>query len=325
MTKQTKSQQLPEGWTQDDARRLLEKIASIIADTSNTVSQKSISKEIGVSSASISAILSGKYKGAIPPLLVKLRDWLKMYERRLHSGIVAEPDWLETQIAERIYNNLALAHMTQDISLIYGDPGLGKSKTIRAYADRTANVWVVTMTPTTNTVVKMLQAVASECAGVTAFNVSGNVLERRLVERFTGTKGLLVIDEAQHLRADAVDCLRSLYDLSDIGLVLCGNADVYKKLGGGSALAMFAQIRSRVGKRLMLSSAPATDAVTLARALGIDTAPELEYLKYVCRRPGALRSVFKCVQLASIYARGGDIAVSHLKQAYGDLAVGEAA
>ena len=81
----------------------------------------------------------------------------------------------------------------------------------------------------------------------------GDVIFRMIVQRLQGTKGLLIIDEAQHLSLLALESLRSIHDATACGLVLMGNESVYANLSGRRS-AEFAQLFSRVGMVLKLEN-----------------------------------------------------------------------
>ena len=74
-----------------------------------------------------------------------------------------------------------------------------------------------------------------------------------IVQRLQGTKGLLILDEAQHLMLPALESLRSIHDATACGLVLMGNEAVYSRLSGRHS-AEFAQLYSRVGSVLKLEN-----------------------------------------------------------------------
>ena len=74
-----------------------------------------------------------------------------------------------------------------------------------------------------------------------------------IVQRLQGTKGLLILDEAQHLMLPALESLRSIHDATACGLVLMGNEAVYSRLSGRRS-AEFAHLFSRVGMVLKLEN-----------------------------------------------------------------------
>jgi DNA transposition AAA+ family ATPase len=111
---------------------------------------------------------------------------------------------------------------------------------------------------------------------------------------------------------------RSLHDLAGIGLAMCGNQSVYQNIyrGGNNG---FAQIFSRLGKRVILSRPMSEDVRVIAAALGITGKPELGLLTEISKAGGALRSVVKTVRLAATYSQGQPITVAHLAAAHRDL------
>jgi DNA transposition AAA+ family ATPase len=119
-----------------------------------------------------------------------------------------------------------------------------------------------------------------------------------------GTGGLLIVDEAQHLNLPAIEAIRSIYDKAEIGLVLCGNESVYARLSGGSRAANFAQLFSRIGKRLRLTTPKEDDVTPLADAFGVTGKEELQALIEISKKPGALRLVAKILWLAVVMANG---------------------
>ena len=110
---------------------------------------------------------------------------------------------------------------------------------------------------------------------------------------------MLVIDEAQHLNFAALEELRSLHDTTGMGIVLMGNHDVIGRISGGGRDAMFAQLNSRMGMRYSVPSKPADgDIKLIAKAYGVETKPDQEFLVKIGQSYGALRSVVKVIKLA---------------------------
>ena len=59
----------------------------------------------------------------------------------------AAPPWMETPTTRKILTVLQYSHAAGSMSIIYGASGVGKSKTLRYYADRNPNVWIAVLTP----------------------------------------------------------------------------------------------------------------------------------------------------------------------------------
>ena len=145
----------------------------------------------------------------------------------------------------------------------------------------------------------------------------GDVIFRMIVQRLQGTKGLLIIDEAQHLSLLALESLRSIHDATACGLVLMGNESVYANLSGRRS-AEFAQLFSRVGMVLKLRRTSAADVEALAGQWGAFSKEVLRFLKKIGGGHGTLREGDKTLRLASMAAKGAcqPLDFQHIKTAY---------
>ena len=145
----------------------------------------------------------------------------------------------------------------------------------------------------------------------------GDVIFRMIAQRLQGTKGLLIIDEAQHLSLLALESLRSIHDATACGLVLMGNESVYANLSGRRS-AEFAQLFSRVGMVLQLRKTSAADVEALAGHWGSFSKEVLRFLKKIGGGHGTLREGDKTLRLASMVAKGAcqPLDFQHIKTAY---------
>ncbi|WP_429885349.1 AAA family ATPase [Geoalkalibacter halelectricus] len=301
-----------------DARQ---KIAAILAEGS--VTQAQICRESGVSSGILSPWLQEKYRGDSQAVEAKLRTWLNARERKtqIASVLPVAPPWIETPTAEKITAVLAYAQMAGDVGCIYGGAGMGKTVTLRAYAENNPNVWVVEMHAAGAAVASALEEIA-EAVGLRGLPSRAVRLHREIVKRLRGSEGLLIIDEAQHLRTGAIEAIRALHDATGVGLVLCGNESVYARLTGGSREATFAQLFSRLGKRLHLAKPNRADVLHLAAHYGVTDKAEQALLMEIAAKPGALRGVVKALRLAGMFAAGAGataIGCEHIRAAWVDL------
>ncbi|MFZ5059001.1 AAA family ATPase, partial [Klebsiella pneumoniae] len=84
-------------------------------------------------------------------------------------------------------------------------------------------------------------------------------LARALRRRLDGTQGLIIIDEADHLGAEALEELRLLQEATRVGLVLMGNHRVYSNMTGGNRTVEFARLFSRIAKRVAINKTKKAD------------------------------------------------------------------
>lgn len=291
------------------AEELLQRVNAVMSESA--LSQGKVSKEAGISPAALNQWLQGKYKGDNSEVESKLEKWLAARERRTVVGesIPVRGTYIATPAGERIKGVLGYSQAAADLVVVYGGAGVGKTRAIKSYAASAPNVWVATMRPDTAGVASCLEEI-SEAIGL---KMPGRAARqsRDLSAKMEGTGGLLIIDEAQHLSLSAIEAIRSIYDKAEIGLVLCGNESVYARLTGGSRAATFAQLFSRIGKRLRLTQPSKADVTALADAYGVTGKEERQALIEISQKPGALRAVVKTLNYAAVMAAGNDESVTY--------------
>ncbi len=141
------------------------------------------------------------------------------------------PGFVSTPTAQRVLGALAYAQMAGDMAVIYGGAGLGKSITCEYYRDSSPNVWIATMSPSTAGVVTALQEI---CDALSLDSSGGaRAMAKRICRRVKDTRGLLIVDEVQHLSVGALDEIRSIHDATTLGIALVGNDGVFARMAGG--------------------------------------------------------------------------------------------
>ena len=236
----------------------------------------------------------------------------------------APPKWFCTPTAKRIDSTLAYAQLAGDIAVVYGGSGLGKTAAARRYASNWPNAWLATMTPSTAALGPCLERVLEAC-GVQEPGARGARLEAALRTRVNGDRGLLIVDEAQHLNLRALEALRGLHDATGAGLALLGNELVYTRLTGGRRAAEFAQLFSRVGKRLRLTQVEDGDVDALLAAWGAKLSMDRGLRPValaIARKHGGLRGLTKTLRLAALLAEGEAVEERHMRTAWKDLGGG---
>lgn len=284
------------------------------------ITNRALAAKIGISQAALSQWFNGSYKGSLSALEAKAEKWLATERERRKGTAKATvlPDYVPTATSQRIMSTLAFAQGMHEFVIAYGAAGVGKTQAAKEYARNHSNVWLITITPATAAMISVLQRIAGAVSAKSSSR-SCAAVEANVLERLKDADGLLIIDEAQHLKINVLEQLRSLFDATNVGLALLGNETVYSRLAGGFQAAAFAQLFSRISKRMHLRGASESDVSALARAMGVSGTSELAFLKKIAARSVALRGVAQTVRLASILAVGETIKVSHLKQAWREL------
>lgn len=298
--------------------------ARVRAELERTGEPKSAAaKEAGVAYSTFTAWLDGTYGGRTDKVAADVRRWMDTRAARQDqaAALPEAPAFQRTPSAERMLAVLQYAQFASDMAVIAGGPGIGKTEVCRHYKATAANVWLVTMEPSTGGVGGLLRELCFEMRLEVREQVQ---LARRVCQRIEDTRGLIVVDEAQHLATAALDQLRAIHDRTGVGICIVGNEAVYARLEGGGRKAQFAQLFSRVGMRLTQAGPRDADIAMLADCWGA-TPEELKLLRAIARKPGALRGMTKTLALASMVARGAEQVrgPDHIRQAWARLAPDE--
>ena len=267
----------------------------------STVTQAQIAKEIGVSGSTVNQLLNGNYKADPTAMVQKLANWLTARDQRADAP--RDPGFVMTETAKQIMADMGYALTTQSIVIIHGISGVGKTTALREFQRNNNNVWVITTSPSRATMTECLYELAMELGMENAPRLRGP-LARALRRRLRSTKGLIVVDEADHVDRPTLEELRILAEEVEVGLVLVGNSRVYTQLTGGPRSEDFARLFSRIAMKRALTKAKKADVLAFASAWNITGAAELDLLLRISERPGALRLVSKNLKLAVMYSGG---------------------
>lgn len=298
---------------------LVQRVREIMA--AERLSQAAVSTQVGVHYTRFSQWLNRKYPGDVEGIQNNVRRWLdsRAAEAELTEQLPTAPAFCDTPSSQAVMAALSFAQIAGSIACIYGGAGVGKTTTIRRYQENNPNVWVLAATPSTARPGPVLYRIC-QTLGVRV-STQVHAMETNIVDRIRDTRGLLVIDEAQHLCHRALDQVRAIHDTTGIGVVLAGNEIVYSQMTGGKRAPGFAQLFSRIGKRVYLDKPRIGDVDTLLDAWGITERKAREYCRLIGRRPGALRGLTQTLRIATMFAAGAGEALelNHIKAAWADL------
>lgn len=278
-----------------------------------------LARETGLSSATMSQFLNGKYKGDNNAIASSLGTWLETHSAAKET-LPDIPDFVVTPTSECITAALTYAQLTHTITLIYGNPGVGKTEAIKHYERTGNNVWRITASKSRSNELEVMYEIAM-AMGVTDAPYQRGGLSRLLRRRLKDTGALLIVDEADWLNYDAIEELRILQEECTIGLALSGNHNVYDRLTGGRRSLDFARLFSRVAKKVVINNVKTADVDAFCNAWNVQGRDEVKLLKAISKRPGALRSLSHILPLAHIYANGKDesLNASHIHSAMLEL------
>ena len=206
-------------------------------------SQRQLSKETGLSTSVISQFLNGTYTGDNEEVAKTIGQYLAVDKERLNSVS-------DVQFVEKLYNTQEVlfacnyAHRNNDITLVSGDAGAGKTTALKYYAEHNTGVIFVTANACITTATAILSLICRQIGRQVPTRRAA--LMNTLVEQLTGTNRLIIIDEADHLLLDALQAVRNLNDTAHCGIVLSGNDKIYRQMLSPRRGYEFEQIRTRI-------------------------------------------------------------------------------
>lgn len=285
----------------------------------NSWSAADICKRSDIPNATFSQWCSGKYGGRIDNTNSKIKKWLDAETRNANSVFQPIPKpFVKTSLSVKITNALQYAQALQDISVIVCDAGSGKTEACKQYKLRNPNTFIAHMSPHSQTAHGMLLVLAS-VLGVHQNNPGKMVEPIGKILSNDGKGGrLLIIEEGQNLKDEAINQLRHFSDNYQVGIALVGNREVYDRFQQKGDGPSHAQMRSRIGMRVSDPKPSDDDLKRIINAWGVKDPDMIKFLFGVGQKEGHIRQMVKTLSLGEMLAHGNKeaITVRHLNAAW---------
>ena len=245
--------------------------------------QSQVAQELGISPGALSSFLSGTYK-APHTIIIRIDDLAAIHTQK--NVAPTAPAFKDTSISKTVSQAIRYSHLQGKISVVYGDAGVGKTVAYRNYLENNTLAIGITISPTYASITGVNELIAEQL-GVRERVARKQTAE--IINKLRGSGRVLIIDEAQHLNARALDHLRCISDESGIGICFIGNHQVYRKLLG-SQEADFAQMFSRLGmrKQVLVGNISKNDVQTVFGEM-VPEQDAIEILYRICRTNYGLR------------------------------------
>lgn len=289
------------------------------------LSVRNVAERSGIGYSTLNSWLNDTYAGRTDNVNGKVETWLKAQSSRdrIRRTVATAPAFLDLPSADTFMSVFEFCQAGPDMGLITGGAGVGKTSAAEEYQKRSPNVWVMTAVPTMSSPNAVLNRVRIE---IEMTDGRARDMEENIVRKLRGTGGLLIVDEAQHLKKESIDTLRSLHDRAKIGVVFMGNESLRKRIEGMSRDVDFAMIFSRVGMRKKRDKPITKDIAMLLDAWGVEDQECRGTLRWIALQPGALRQMTKVLAYARMIARGADREIETMRDiesAWKELTSGE--
>lgn len=276
--------------------------------------QKQVSKETDLSTAVISQFIKGTYKGNNEEIDRVINKYLELVERRkFNIDCVRFYDGLQNTTVTNFV--CSYAHRNNDIALVCGDAGAGKTTALERYKENNVGVVMITANSCTTSAVAILKMISQKIGK--SMNSRKDLLMTELINYFRDTNRLIIVDEADHLTMAAVQALRNLNDEAHVGIVLSGNDKIYNQMVSGAKSSELQQLRSRILVRRRV-----TNEYTLEEFKNIFPDLNNECLGYLIQlaRKESLRTAIKLLRIA--YDVNPSVSIKTLKEVQKELTEG---
>lgn len=193
----------------------------------------------GISPSTMSSLRRGTYKGVADDMFSKISSFLELKDE--NSKVYKHTGYVPTSISESIYENIRTAHISGVCVMVTGDAGIGKTEAAKQYhAVHPDNSVIITASEPRTTKTEMFEMLA-EKLGIDLSETSRGMYFRKIrSELHDGT--VIIVDEAQNFRFDAIDTLRGFADyfhnenLGTVGIVCMGNDTFRQQFFGKSSI-----------------------------------------------------------------------------------------
>ena len=212
------------------------------------ISQSTVARGIGKSTATINQYLQGKYNGDVETLDKLAAAWLQTQQER-ENDTRTQLNYTYTATAQRLEEVLRLAHVEGETVVIYGQAGLGKTSALEAYVKRNPDAIMIDSDPSYSA--KVLLSSMALALGVESRGSLHQLIEE-LIKKLKNSGRIILVDEAENLPLRALECLRRIHDKTGVGLVLAGMPRLLVNLRGSKG--ELKQLYSRVAFKFDLGN-----------------------------------------------------------------------
>ena len=276
-------------------------------------SQAAVSRELGISAGTLSQFISGTYIGSNEDVAQKIIQYLEREEER--KRYTANPAFTEDlKNTKLVMSALSYVQTVGGVSTIVGSAGCGKTTALQHYAEHNNGVIYVQLDATKGSPRAVLKLITKAIGG----NVKGSASDMldKLIEEFTGTNKLIIIDEAQHLTERSFDTVRALNDKAGVSLAYSGTPDIRNRMVGRQKEELD-QVYSRIGYDCELKNKYKQEEInSLFKDYNLDE-DVLKTLYNISSRKGGLRLAINLFKLANDLAimNGQKVNSSYLQTA----------
>jgi DNA transposition AAA+ family ATPase len=244
---------------------------------------------------SLGNYLNYKYEGDLKDLERDIRTLLDRKED--HGTKFKEERFCKISVSTMIWEVLQTCHEKRKEGSVIGPSGISKTWTARAYQEKNPSTILITASPTRRSLSSILHAISSKVGGG-GFNTRLDDILYSVIDRLKDWGRLIIVDEANFLKWESFEILRTIYDETQTGFVFLGTQRLYSRMRGDRTYD-WDQILSRISVRRAVSEISYEDVKIIASEISPGLPKNcLDFLFQTVKEPGRLRIVVDLLKKA---------------------------
>lgn len=286
-----------------------------------------LGKASGIPGGTLSALTSPNFNGNRENMAKRIFAYRQKVMSQGERAKIAlrRPEFVSTPTAQRLQFLMEWAQGGR-ITVATLGPGTGKTMAAENYkAAIGETVWIATMSPSTRSLTAMVSEIM-KAMGMA--NASGWRAQRsqEVLNHVRDRGALLIVDEANHLELEALEQLRYLHDVGNLGICLLGNEELHERIRGGARGHAYGRLSSRIAN-WFVQNLPTRDDIeayldSLAQMEPALDEPHIRKpLVDVALSPGhgGLRELYQTLELAHMLAISAEetLQLEHVRTAIG--------
>jgi len=220
-----------------------------------------VASELGVSKTKISLWKDKSYKGKTAELTEQIKNFIQREKARRTAW---QLPIVEISTMQYVREIAQLCHTRGRIGVCVGSAGLGKTVAAKEYVKQYPDAILIESNysyTARSLLLELHKVLGLSCKG------SAYSLMEEVVEKMTKSGRLIIIDEAENLRREALELTRRIHDKTGVGLLLIGREVLLQNLRGRQN--QYDQLYSRVMYRKNLEGLAKNDVMNIVIGAGL--------------------------------------------------------
>lgn len=186
-----------------------------------------LAHRIGVSAATLTRLVHGKYDGDVDAIMRRIESFLKFEQAQKHAP--KNVSFCETKNAKIVLDLCNYATAMHCMAMITGPAGVGKSIALKEFCKQHDNAIYIYINSTMHPKIFLSEIARRVKAD---YKVGINDLFVNVGEKLRGTNWVLLVDEAHKAGRQMLEIARELHDLADVGVLFSGSRMLYERITG---------------------------------------------------------------------------------------------